>query len=74
VRFEVLTVASMKMAVFWVAAPCNLVGGYFYGQWTEILIPWHEKCPIIPTVYIRHSDVVLYTPKIQQITTRNNKP
>jgi hypothetical protein len=25
VRFEVLTVASMKMAVFWVVAQCSLV-------------------------------------------------
>jgi hypothetical protein len=26
--FEVLTVASMKMAVFWIVAPCNLVEVY----------------------------------------------
>jgi hypothetical protein len=25
VRFEVLTAASMKMAVFWVVVPCSLV-------------------------------------------------
>jgi hypothetical protein len=25
VRFEVLTAASTKMAVFWVVAPCSLV-------------------------------------------------
>jgi hypothetical protein len=25
VRFEILTAASMKMAVFWVVAPCSLV-------------------------------------------------
>jgi hypothetical protein len=25
VRFEVLTAASMKMAIFWVVAPCSLV-------------------------------------------------
>jgi hypothetical protein len=25
VRFQVLTAASMKMAVFWVVAPCSLV-------------------------------------------------
>jgi hypothetical protein len=25
VRFQVFTVASMKMAVFWVVAPCSLV-------------------------------------------------
>jgi hypothetical protein len=25
VRFEVLTAVSMKMAVFWVVAPCSLV-------------------------------------------------
>jgi hypothetical protein len=25
VRLEVLTVASMKMTVFWVVAPCSLV-------------------------------------------------
>jgi hypothetical protein len=24
-RFEVLTAASMKMAIFWVVAPCSLV-------------------------------------------------
>jgi hypothetical protein len=24
--FQVLTATSMKMAVFWVAAPCSLVG------------------------------------------------
>jgi hypothetical protein len=28
VRFEVLMVASMKMAVFWVVAPCSLVEVY----------------------------------------------
>jgi hypothetical protein len=28
VSFEVLTVASMKMPVFWVAAPCSLAGVY----------------------------------------------
>jgi hypothetical protein len=28
VRFQVLTAASMKMAVFWVVAPCGLVGVY----------------------------------------------
>jgi hypothetical protein len=28
VRFEVLTVASMKMAVFWVVVPCGLVEAY----------------------------------------------
>jgi hypothetical protein len=28
VGFEVLTAASMKMAVFWVVAPCNLVQVY----------------------------------------------
>jgi hypothetical protein len=28
VRFEVLTAASMKMAVFWVVAPCSLVEIY----------------------------------------------
>jgi hypothetical protein len=28
VRFEVLTAASMKMAVFWVVAPCSLVEVY----------------------------------------------
>jgi hypothetical protein len=28
VRFEVLTAASTKMAVFWVAAPCSLVEVY----------------------------------------------
>jgi hypothetical protein len=27
VRFEFLTAASMKMAVFWVVAPCSLVDG-----------------------------------------------
>jgi hypothetical protein len=27
-RFEVLTVVSMKMAVFWVVAPCGLVEVY----------------------------------------------
>jgi hypothetical protein len=25
VRFQVLTAASMKMAVFWIVAPCSLV-------------------------------------------------
>jgi hypothetical protein len=25
VRFQVLTAASMKMAVFWIVAPCRLV-------------------------------------------------
>jgi hypothetical protein len=25
VRFEVLTAATIKMVVFWVVAPCNLV-------------------------------------------------
>jgi hypothetical protein len=28
VGFEVFTAASMKMAVFWVVAPCNLVDVY----------------------------------------------
>jgi hypothetical protein len=28
VRFQVLTAASMKMAVFWVVAPCSLVEVY----------------------------------------------
>jgi hypothetical protein len=28
VRFQVVTAASMKMAVFWVAAPCSLVDVY----------------------------------------------
>jgi hypothetical protein len=28
VRFEVLTAVSMKMAVFWVVAPCSLVEVY----------------------------------------------
>jgi hypothetical protein len=28
VRFEVLTVANMKMAVFWVVVPCSLVDVY----------------------------------------------
>jgi hypothetical protein len=28
VRFQVLTAASMKMAVFWVVAPCSLVDVY----------------------------------------------
>jgi hypothetical protein len=28
VGFQVLTVASMKMAVFWVVAPCSLVDVY----------------------------------------------
>jgi hypothetical protein len=28
VRFQVLTAASMKMAVFWVVVPCNLVEVY----------------------------------------------
>jgi hypothetical protein len=28
VGFEVLTAASMKMAIFWVVAPCNLVEVY----------------------------------------------
>jgi hypothetical protein len=28
VRFEVLTAASIKMTVFWVAAPCSLVEFY----------------------------------------------
>jgi hypothetical protein len=28
VGFEVLTAVSKKMAVFWVAAPCNLVEVY----------------------------------------------
>jgi hypothetical protein len=28
VGFEVLTAASMKMAVFWVVAPCSLVEAY----------------------------------------------
>jgi hypothetical protein len=28
VRFEVLLVVSMKMAVFWVVAPCSLVEIY----------------------------------------------
>jgi hypothetical protein len=28
VRFEVLTAASMKLVVFWVVAPCNLVDAY----------------------------------------------
>jgi hypothetical protein len=27
-RFEVLTAASVKMAVFWYVAPCILVEGY----------------------------------------------
>jgi hypothetical protein len=27
-RFQVLTAASMKMAVFWVVAPCSLVEVY----------------------------------------------
>jgi hypothetical protein len=27
-RFQVLTAASMKMAVFWVVVPCRLVGVY----------------------------------------------
>jgi hypothetical protein len=30
VRFEVLMVASMKMAVFWVVAPCNLLEIYWH--------------------------------------------
>jgi hypothetical protein len=29
VRFQVLTAASMKMAVFWVVAPCSLVEVYW---------------------------------------------
>jgi hypothetical protein len=28
VRFEVITAASMKIAVFWVVAPCKLVDVY----------------------------------------------
>jgi hypothetical protein len=28
VRFQVLTAASMKMAAFWVVAPCSLVEAY----------------------------------------------
>jgi hypothetical protein len=28
VRFQVLTAADMKMAVFWVVAPCSLVEVY----------------------------------------------
>jgi hypothetical protein len=27
-RFQVLTAASMKMAVFWVVAPCSLIEVY----------------------------------------------
>jgi hypothetical protein len=33
-RFEVLTAASMKMAVFWVIAPCSLVEVYQYFRGT----------------------------------------
>jgi hypothetical protein len=35
VRFQAVTVASMKMAVFWVVAPCNLVEVHrrFRGAW-----------------------------------------
>jgi hypothetical protein len=35
VRFQVLTAASTKMAVFWVVAPCSLVEVYrrFSGAW-----------------------------------------
>jgi hypothetical protein len=30
VRFQVLTVVNMKMAVFWVVAPCSLVEVYHH--------------------------------------------
>jgi hypothetical protein len=39
-----------------------------------VLILWHEKCPTISVVYMRYNDAVLYTPKIQEITTTYNKP
>jgi hypothetical protein len=32
VEFEVLTAASMKMAVFYVVAPCSLVEVYKYDE------------------------------------------
>jgi hypothetical protein len=32
VRFQILTVASIKMAVFWVVAPCGLVEVYRHSE------------------------------------------
>jgi hypothetical protein len=38
VRFQVLTAASVKMADFWVAAPCSLVEVYRHFRGTAALM------------------------------------
>jgi hypothetical protein len=41
VRFEVLTVASVKMAVFWVVVPCSLVNVYHVSEMLAASIMSH---------------------------------
>jgi hypothetical protein len=60
VRFQVLTVASMKMAVFWVVAPCNLV---------EVCRRFRERRALM----MEASNTTETSVNLYQ-TTRRNKP
>jgi hypothetical protein len=42
IGFEILTVVGMKMAVFWVVAPCSLVEIYQFTRSSEMLVNFYQ--------------------------------